>query len=527
MKTALIIIFLFSIFYFPFFSHSAFAQTNTPYNGNPYTIPDTNPDVPKNLHVWTQTVMLEVISAMNCQIYGTDPTTSDKRCLGFDPNTKKIGYVENSGGAIGFMGNMIAMLYTPPIHTSDYIHYLASNFGIAKKAYAETGYDRLSPLSHLWIYFRNLVYLLFTLVFIITGLGIMFRVNIDPRNVMTIQSQIPKIIVALLLITFSYAIVGLMIDLMYVLIYLLLNVAADKTIYVRPELANDSITKIIQAQRTINTDNPIGIFNNMFGFREVSTNAAGGVKDIVQNIFYQRPDNGSIVILSGLADLWDNVRNVGGWFLGWLFGALALLIIGAALLWSMFRLWFQLLQAYIFLMLDVILAPFWLLGGLVPQGSAGFGPWFRDVIANLIVFPTAIAILMLGRILIDNFKNSPTQFVPPMIGNPGDVSSFSSIIGLGLILIAHQALTITRDVFKAPQLKYTTAIAQALGAGQGMATAPVGAIWSRLTAINPNTGEAHGSVARWFHRSATEPGIGGPRRLIGRLGSLALGVRSP
>ena len=60
--------------------------------------------------------------------------------------------------------------------------------------------------------FRNFAYVLITLLFIIMGLMIMFRVKIDPRTVVSFQSALPKIIMALILVTFSYAIVGLLID---------------------------------------------------------------------------------------------------------------------------------------------------------------------------------------------------------------------------------------------------------------------------------------------------------------------------
>ncbi|MEX2007327.1 MAG: hypothetical protein WD992_01000, partial [Candidatus Levyibacteriota bacterium] len=35
---------------------------------NPYTEPRVNPDVPKNLHTWTQNVMIETMSALTCQL---------------------------------------------------------------------------------------------------------------------------------------------------------------------------------------------------------------------------------------------------------------------------------------------------------------------------------------------------------------------------------------------------------------------------------------------------------------------------
>ena len=217
-----------------------------------YPVANTNPDVPNNLHNWTQNVMIEVMSALTCQLAGVDPINPKQGCLGIDSASGKIGFLPSpqtglpanalhrqvqAGGAIGFMGNMIATLYTPPLHTADYFRDLASNFGINKKAYAEntggTGFQGLTPLIGIWSAFRNIVYLLLVVIFVVIGLAIMLRVKIDPRTVMSIQNQIPKIIIGILVVTFSFAIAGFLIDLMWVFIYLIFGIFSGMS----PEIA--------------------------------------------------------------------------------------------------------------------------------------------------------------------------------------------------------------------------------------------------------------------------------------------------
>jgi len=194
---------------------------------NQYLAPNTNPDVPRNLHTYTQNVMIEVLSSLLCQVAGVDPINPTQSCLGVDIKTKKIGYVQGGGGALGVMSQGIAILYTPALHTGDYIRYLGQSFGIAKPAHAQgVGFDALSPIIPLWTTFRNVSYLFFILIFIVIGVGIMLRSRIDPRTVMTIQNQIPKIIISLILITFSFAIAGFLIDLMYITIYIVYGLLA-------------------------------------------------------------------------------------------------------------------------------------------------------------------------------------------------------------------------------------------------------------------------------------------------------------
>src|SRR3990167_10171423 len=119
---------LFVICYLLFVIRPVYAQSINQTPQNSYTAPNTNPDVPKNLHTYSQNVLLEVMAAVSCQLTGIDPVNPKQKCLGVDQKTGKIGFVENGGGAVGVMGNLIAMTFTPPIHTIDYFQNLSQNF---------------------------------------------------------------------------------------------------------------------------------------------------------------------------------------------------------------------------------------------------------------------------------------------------------------------------------------------------------------------------------------------------------------
>ncbi|PIV01585.1 hypothetical protein COS54_00805, partial [Candidatus Shapirobacteria bacterium CG03_land_8_20_14_0_80_39_12] len=122
-------------------------------------------------------------------------------------------------GALGFSTNLVASLFKPPVSSVEYFADLGSKLGIAKPAYAQgVGFSGLSNLLPLWKAFRDVSYFFFVIIFIVIGLAIMFRVKLDPKTVITVQNALPKMVIALILITFSYAIAGLMIDLIYVLI---------------------------------------------------------------------------------------------------------------------------------------------------------------------------------------------------------------------------------------------------------------------------------------------------------------------
>ena len=535
-KVLIFSFFLLSIFYLlPSVAHAnTTPQTN-------YPVANTNPNVPNNLHNWTQNVMIEVMSALTCQLAGVDPTNPKQSCLGIDSASGKIGFLPSpqTGGAIGFMGNMIATLYTPPFHTADYFQNLAQNFGISKKTYAQTtgtGFQGLSPLIGVWSAFRNIVYLFLVIIFVVIGLAIMLRVKIDPRTVMTIQNQIPKIIIGILVVTFSFAIAGFLIDLMWVFIYLIYGIFSG----ISPEVAK-SVSglnpSLLQGKSVLEGATGMGNIHS-FSF-DIARKGSDIVKDTLGigptftelnplniinplDIGKTNPlDIGKLLLSLGSVigiptsinpfSLLINIASLGAsvllgfktlslpppegftFSLGWVanlpaalplmsivyVGTNALLrealpfiiiylIIFIALFTALIRLWFALIMAYVSILIDVVLAPFWIIGGIVPGSPISLSGWLRDLIANLAAFPAVIGMFMLGKVFMDAFtKGTPgQQFVPPLIGNPGDPSLIGSLIGLGIILMTPNVVNMLKAALKAPKLDTGGAL-KGLGAGAG------------------------------------------------------------
>lgn len=515
MKKILLIIFAF-FSYLVLFANSTFAQTPA----QQYTIPNepvgkanssyplnTNPDVEKDFRTYTQSVFIEMLSTATCFIAGKDLIHSDKRCLGIDPQTRKIGYVEDGGGLSMVLAGMIGSTYNIPVSGSQYAQYLASNFGITRTSYARIvledgaggaknssdgfgtgiGFRGLTPVLQIWTTFRNLTYLLFVVVFILLGLGIMFRLNIDARTVMTIQNQLPRIIIALVLITLSYAIAGFLIDLMYVAIYIVIHLFDSEGLATLTNIDTNPI-------------NAVGPFGGIAGIAGPAASSVGGM---VGSLFSGTFGSivGSIVMgiiggfigssIPGASLLGGAVGGIVGGIAGLLFGSkilgfiatvIAFLIISIAILSALFRVWFTLIKAYIFIFLDVIFAPFWIVGGILPGAPGGVGPWLRSLIANLSAFPVVIVLFMIGKTIQDKATNNAGNFVPPLIGDPGSNSgeAIASLIGLGIILIMPEAVNITKQTLKAPEMKYTAAVGRAIGSGQNLVSAPIRGVWGSV-----------------------------------------------
>lgn len=79
-----------------------------------------------------------------------------------------------------------------------------------------SGYTYLKEslkLDKLWGQSRNIAYLFFVIAMITIGFMIMFRNKIGGQMMVTVGNSIPQLIICLVLVTFSFAIAGIMLDL--------------------------------------------------------------------------------------------------------------------------------------------------------------------------------------------------------------------------------------------------------------------------------------------------------------------------
>lgn len=575
--TRIFFAFLFLITFSLLFKPAAFAQNLNPITQSSPTqqsiFSNTNPDVPKNLHTFTQNVMIEVMSAVICQVSGIDITNTSQGCLGIDPKTQKIGFVKGGGGLIGVLQTSIITLYTPPLHTVDYFKYLASNFGIAKKSYAATsndlGFNSITPLQNVWLASRNVAYLFFVIIFLIIGIGVMLRIHIDPRTVMTIQNQIPKIIIAIVLVTFSFAIAGLLIDVMYIVSYLLLGIIASSD----PHMASNVVFNLVRSTNPFDaantattivnpTDCPLnGQFGLHFcfnGLPDLAYQPANLVNNFVASMFDNGPGHlvatvlgailggflgnaagnsagalaglgvlgfGLLAIASGglaipaeigvagaigavattaaaTSTFTSAIFTAAGGVLGALSasdllktvaGVITFLIVMIAILVTLFRLWFQLIMAYIQVLLNIVFAPIWIMLGLIPTSKITFGAWIRNLVGNLSCFPTALVMFLLARVFIDAFAGSSGQnlFVAPLIANPANPTGLAAVIGMGIFLMTPSAVTTVKNAISGSSGITFGGAGQAISAGVGIPMAGIkGVIATRAKTTKP--GDARG-----------------------------------
>lgn len=341
------------------------------------------------------------------------------------------------GGAFGFTSNLIAQVLTqPPVSSTEYFADLGRNFGIVKPAYAQgIGFKGLSNLLPLWKATRNLAYILFVIVFLATGLAIMFRVKLDPKTVVTIQNAIPKLIIALILVTFSYAIVGLLIDLIYLIIYL--GVLALQG----PIEAFGGDVTVQQSRFTsLSFLDAAGIifggsFRGIFSIGSAIVGESLLPKAVLTVL--------RVILMAPLAVV----------------SALAALIFSVVILFLLLKLFFSLLLCYVSIIISVIVAPLQIMLGALPGSTAGFGSWFRNLLANILVFPAVALFLLIGS-LLTHPKQGPI-WTPPVMGVGGE--GLAALIGLGMLMLVNKVPEMVKAAFKMKPAGYGTAIGEALG----------------------------------------------------------------
>lgn len=387
-------------------------------------------------------------------------------------------FASQNNGLMGEGSNLIATLYQyQPSSTQSYLAHVSNNLQkhkIIPSALAASngiGFDTFSPFLSIWIAVRNLAYLGLVAFFIIYGFMMMFRVNLGQKTVISVQLAIPKLIVTLLIITFSYAIVGLVFDLMYVVIYFIFGYLTSQGLIIsaasfwNPAKASSGFgtvgllgSMIINATVAIPATT-IGVLNLVLG-------GLGTVAGI------------AVIILPGV-------------------GLLIRLAISIAVLISYGKLFFKLIGSFISIVISLITAPLVLLGNAFP-GSSAMGGWFRSIVANVAVFPTTIVLLLfsymfmiqpilglctttfgaiLGSASCESFfgvkslveQGSTNVRNIPLIGTNalGEFkgSSILALLGLGLLLMASKYVDIVKDALKVPPFKYGSSIGEALKGG--------------------------------------------------------------
>jgi hypothetical protein len=412
-----------------------------------------------------------------CEIAGMSPVG---KCIGQQKTQDgKIGaFLYDKipgGGAIGGLTTAtVAMFTNPPTSSREYLASIKESFG-AKPAYAQSvsgsGEGIIRPILTLWQVTRNLAYLAFIIVFIAVGFMIMFRTKINPQTVISAQAALPGLVVGLILVTFSYFIASLLIDISFVAMQLVAQLFIQSN---APNFFGD-IHNLAQ------DSNVFHLFTGSFRFGDNFTDVTGGIwRTMLQGQGDALSSTAFAVflpaIIGGLIGglLLGPVGGIAGIAAGGgivpIIGLIVPLILIVVLLIQFFRLFFKLIGAYISLLTGTITAPLVILYSSIPGRGGALGDWFKGMLANALIFPAVfVAFLFAGMILATN----PAVWTasPPLFGGLS-TELLRILLAYGIILGTPAIPDTVKGAFGVKDLAagFTKAAASGVVIGAGAAT---------------------------------------------------------
>lgn len=366
-----------------------------------------------------------------------------------------------SPGILGTQQKFVTMLYDNQISSKEYVADILDNIGVpsVSRAYAQgTGYTAMKPFLEFWKVFRNLAYSLYIIMFVVVGIMIMLRTKVNAQTIITIQTALPNLLITLLLITFSYAIVGFMIDIMYFLIYFIVYLIAsvgiiDASKSITRLMSNSAWSVIFEGRNSIISAISSSIGSVLWSLGKNGIGVAGAVLSMVSPMY---------------------------------------LVVAIAFAIAMLKLMLVLVKSYIMLIIQTITAPVQILMNAMP-GSKAFSEWLKKTASYLIPFPVAACMFIFSAILVGNptdatimngvgddanpfgvkdnaalYQNRNDLWLPPFTltkigladGANSGYADILTIIGFVIFLMTPASVKMAQDWLQVKESPYT---AEALG----------------------------------------------------------------
>jgi hypothetical protein len=391
-----------------------------------------------------------------------------------------------------------SLIAEPLRHPPSSFYYWAQgtlqNAGFVPKTYAQgIGFAALTSFQPIWKVFRNLAYLVIVVVIMVVGFLVMFKVGGGGKNAVTLESALPKLVIALLSISLSYALAGLLIDVMYMSIALIINMLGPIS-----GMDPASQTKFMGG---IMTGSPTDLFfvlmgnighsdGNYYNLASSIYSLVPGYMQTVINIALNTLAGGALAQwgASGRTNVTPNAaafKNPKQWFtiigrglglavtkskkiqaildqmtpasssllpVGLIMGIasiittvltqvllgpiiakfllMLLLILGMVVIF--FRLFFALIMNYVDIILSILTAPLALMLEAIP-GQNAFVNWIKGLAINLGVYPIVLVIIMVARAIMNTGDSGSPMWAPPFVAQLTDQTSIQMIVSAVLI----------------------------------------------------------------------------------------------
>lgn len=419
-----------------------------------------------------------------------------------------------------FRDTQAVLLEQRPASGTEYIDqqvYALTNFGEVNAQsdpapyFPGTGFSLLQPIQSFWGWAVNVVYGIMIFVIIGVAFGVMFRARLPDGAAITIQTAIPNIALAMILIPLSYAITGLFIDAVTLGTDITRNFivgpgAPGRAAYTEKFQTGDEDDRGLYADdprlSILSAQNNVDVSEETEGSVREATSAAG-------NIIGFPEDNAVVGVIGGLFNIVDGGEsgsNVSPF--SWI-GDILNIMIRIFLFFVSLRILIRLLKKFLIFIVAPIYSPFVFAAVAIPgNGTKTIMDYFKLLGSATLFYIVTYAMILLATVLAtEEFTQSLPDleaglYVPPLIGFNGTASSASDgfISVLNEMLFAVLALTIYISI-----PKILDDIDEALGTTSPLPKFFTDAWGSAKDTVNfaRSTGGAAASTAASIGRNAT------------------------
>ncbi len=444
------------------------------------------------------------------------------------------------------------------------------NAGFIPKTYAAEGigFAGLRPLMNLWKVFRDVAYMILVLVLIAIGFMIMFRMKLNPQTVISVENALPRIIISMILITFSFAIAGFLIDLMYIIITLGIAVMSNRGNFFNiTEMQNRYLNadfgeiwaSLFPAAKNVNVPIIGGAIGGAGSLMRVSEAFMNLLPDVINQIlrlilgfigwaaviwFIDKPllspilsDIGNVKFTIPLLDalpstialllriVLGGILFVAGFAIGYsLLPIVFFLLIGLTVVFLLFRIFFTLFAAYLKIILLIVFSPLFMLFEALP-GRNAFGYWLKSLLAEILIFPLVIILFLVTYIIVSTPSSVGSLWTPPflvsptvpVLGNLGDVTpnAFTILLGFGIMFQIPAFIKILKEMLGVKDMPVGFNLGTFFGGATGTVATGVG-LMSQIGTVSLGLGalgiDTKGIVQKGFSnifKGGVKPPTGG------------------
>lgn len=435
----------------------------------------------------------------------------------------------------GFIGKLLVFPYTSPPASG--IYWVADSLqktGLVPDTYAAEGigFASIRVFQPIWKIFRDFALLLLVVFLIVSGFMIMFRAKINPQTIITLENSLPRIVVSLLFIVFSFAIAGFLIDLMYIVTIIIvsqfstLNIGDFFNINNKTELINKFVNPGLWElfPRLDSKMTFYGIGNAFYNILPriiqeflkgpITVITSIGLVKFIQFLWEKLPEaltglgaGGGVSFIGIGVEGEGNIGNVAKipafWVTLFIIGIISPYIIGflisLLIFFSVFfiivRIFVILLKTYIKILLLIIFSPIMLLLGALPGKNFIFS-WIKNLAVSLFIFPLVTTLVLVSAVIAKINLNETTNLwtAPYLYGL--DPQALTAIIGVGILLVIPDLIKLMKEALG---VKDAGISPKFFGAASSVGGGAYGAV-SKYSGVGFAVGQLPEGVQKYFSK---------------------------